>query len=244
MSSENSTPSDEPPADVESTPETQAVEEPVLEPTEETPPEEEYEELIEPEKPQKPRKKRKHLGAIITVFVIIMILVLWTVLTPKLLPVVGTTYVNSTTYSNLGSFNETLKSWATRTNWGVSVSTPDAVITADNATVPANQTFMILVLVSKVSESPSNFWLRGTAVSITNMTIIDSDTGVIVTTMANKSHLGYGEVATLKLSLKPGHYNLSLTGQFLVYVGMRIGFLPVEKINLEPFELEKEIVTN
>jgi hypothetical protein len=241
MSSENPSPAEVPPADVEAAPEPQPVEEPVIEPAEGTLPEEEYEELIEPEKPRKPRKKTKHLGAIITVIVILVILVLWTVLGPRLLPVEGTTYVNSSTYANLGSFNETLKSWAATTNWGISVSTPDAIVSADNATVAANQTITILVLVSKVSEKPGNFWFRGTAVSITNMTLIDSDSGVIVSTMTNKSHLGYGEIATLKFSLKPGNYNLSLTGQFLVYVGMRIGFLPVEKINLEPFELEKEL---
>ena len=242
MSSENPSLDEVPPADVEAAPEPQGVEEPVIEPVEETPPEEEYEELIEPEKPQKPRKKTRHLGAVITVIVVLVILILWTVFTPKLLPVEGTIYVDSNAYANLGSFNETLKSWAATTNWGISVSSPDANVTADRtATVPANQTIIIMVLVSKVSERPSNFWFRGTAVSITNMTIIDSDTGVIVSTMANKSRLGYGAVATLKFSLEPGHYNLSLTGQFLVYVGMRIGFLPVEKISLEPFELEKEL---
>ena len=241
MSSENPSPGEVPPADVEAAPEPQGVEEPVMEPAEDAPPEEDYEELVEPEKPQKPRKKTRHLGAIITVTVVLIILVLWTVLSPRLLPVEGTIYVNSDTYASLGSFNETLKSWAATTNWGISVSTPDAIMSADNATVPANQTITILVLVSKVSEKPGNFWFRGTAVSITNMTLIDTESGVIVSTMANKSHLGYGEVATLKFSLEPGDYNLSLTGQFLVYVGMRIGFLPVEKINLEPFELEKEL---
>lgn len=241
MSSENPSPGEEPPEDVEAAPEPQSVEEPVTEPAEEALPEEEYEELIEPEKPRKPRKKTRHLGAIITVIVILIILVLWTVLSPRLLPVEGTIYVNSDAYANLGSFNETLKSWVATTNWGISVSTPDAIVSQDNATVPANQTIMVLVLISKVSERPSNFWFRGTAVTITNMTLIDSKSGVIVSTMANKSHLGYGEIATLKFSLEPGRHSLSLTGQFLVYVGMRIGFLPVEKINLEPFELEKEL---
>ncbi len=238
MGSEN--PGDEgsevPPADSEKAPEVD-VEEPVTEPSEEPSTEEQYEELVEPEKPSKPRKKRKHLGAIITVAVILIILLVWTILSPGIMPVEGDLYINSSTYANLGSFNQTLSSWAATTNWGVSVSGP--------SNVSANQTLTFLVLISKVSEKPSNFWFRGTAITITNMTIIDSESGRILTTMANKSDLGYGKLATLKLSFaSPGSYALSVTGQFLVYVDMRIGFLPVEKINLEPFKLTKDVVVS
>ena len=244
MSSENQGPEEVPPTEAEKVTEPPEIEEPVSEPTEEAPVEEEYEELIEPEKTKKPRKKRNHLGAIITAIAVLIVLVLWTVLSPRIMPAEGTTYIDSETYANLGSFNDTLKSWAATTTWGISAGTPSGTISENSATVPANETITLLVLVSKVSERPGNFWFRGTAVSITNMTLLDASTGVIVTTMTNKSHLGYGEVATLKFSLGPGHYNLKLTGQFLVYVDMRIGFLPVEKVSFggeEPFDL-KELV--
>ncbi len=245
MGSENSSSGEAPPPEAEKQPEPAEVEEPVAEPAEEPAPEEEYEELIEPEKPKKPRKKSRHLGAIITVIVILVVLLLWTVLSPRILPSQGMTYVESTTYANLASFNDTLKSWAATTTWGVSAGTPSATSSsALTAVVPANETILILVLISKVSEKPSNFWFRGTAVSITNMTLVNSDTGGIVATMTNKSHLGYGELATFKFSLAPGHHNLSLAGEFLVYVDMRIGFLPVEKVSLDPehFGLMREII--
>ncbi len=237
MSSENPSPEESPetatpPAEPE--PE-EPVEEPVQEPAGETS-EDQYEELVEPEKPEKPRKKRRHLGAIVTVIVILVILLLWTVLSPRIMPEQSTTYVNpSSSYATLGSFNETRQSWAATTNWGISVSGPE--------NVTANTTFTILVLISKVSEKSSNFWFRGTAISITNMTLTYTGGG-LVAKMSNKTDLGYGKLAAIRASLPHGTYSLSVTGQFLVYVDMRIGFLPVEKINIEPFQLTEEITAN
>ncbi len=246
MSSENPSSGKMPAAGEEKVQEPTEVEEPVTEPVGETAPEDEYEELIEPEKPKKPRKKRKHLGAIITVIAIIVILVVWTLLSPRIMPSEGMTYVNSSTYANLGSFNDTLKSWAAITTWGVSAGTPSGIVSAENVTIAAGQTITILVLVSKVSEKPGNFWFRGTAASMTNLTVIDKKTGVIVASMTNKSHLAYGELGTLKLSLPAGHYDLKVMGQFLVYVDMRIGFLPVEKVSFGgevPFDLKELVIS-
>jgi len=196
---------------------------------------EEYEELIEPEKPKKPRKKRKHIGAIITVIVILIILLVWTVASPKILVQSGMTYVDSASYANLGNFTGSHKSWAANTTWGISVSGPDAV--------DANETFSLFVLVTKVAETPANFWFRGTAISITNVSVLDSG-GDILGSMTNRSDLGFGKGATVKLSLPVlGNTTLKVTVQFLVYVDMRLGFLPVEKINLEPLELEPILVS-
>lgn len=216
-------------------PEAAEVEEPVAVPDEGASTEAEYEELIVPEKVAKPRKKRKHIGAIITVVVILLILVAWTVASPKILTVEGATYVNSSVYANLGNFTGFHKSWAANTTWGISVSGDD--------NVSVNETFPILILVTKVKEKPSNFWFRGTAISITNMTVRDG-AGVILALLGNKSDLGFGKAGTLNLKFSnPGNYSLSVTVQFLVYVDMRIGFLPVEKINLEPLELNPIVVT-
>jgi len=207
------------------------VEDAVPAPDEQPSAEEEYEELIEPEKPSKPRKKRKHIGAIVTVVVVLVILVAWTFLSPKILPQEGRTYVKSSTYANLANFTGDLKSWAATTTWGISVSGPNSV--------SANQTFSLLILVTKVTEQPRNFWFRGTAITITNMTILDSG-GRILASLGNTSDLGFGKAGTLRLQLaNPGNYSLKATVQFLVYVDMRIGFLPVQKINLEePLELK------
>jgi len=206
------------------------VEEPVIAPPEEVPLGEEYEELIEPEEPAKPRKKRKHVGAIIFVVIIIIILLTWTLLSPKIMPVQGTTYVDSATYANLASFNGTRDTWAGTTTWGISVSGPTSAA--------VNQTISIMVLITKISEDPGNFWFRGTAITVTNVTVLDSE-GTILATMGNRSDLGFGKAGTVRLSFPhAGDHTLKVTAQFLVYVDMRIGYLPVEKINIEPLELE------
>jgi len=225
------------PAKDEEVPAEEAVEEPVATPEDELSTEEQYEELIEPEKPRKIRKPRgrpKHLGAIITVVVILIILIVWTLVSPKILPSVGVTYVESPVYANLANFSAEHQSWAALTEWGISVSGPD--------NVSANETFTLQVLVTKISEEPRNFWFRGTAITLTSMTVIDEN-GTVLSSMSNKSDHQYGKLATISLSIKdPGSYVLKVTGQFLVYVDMRIGFLPVEKINLAPLELNPIVV--
>lgn len=212
-------------------PEAEQVEEPVPAPEEERTTEEEYEELIVPEKPLKPRKKRKHIGAIITVVIILIILVIWTLASPKILVQQGRTYVDSPEFANLGNFTGYHNSWAANTTWGISVSGED------NVTV--NETFSLQILVTKVSERPSNFWFRGTAITVTNMTVLN-ESGRILAMLGDKSDLGFGKAGTLDLSLNStGNHTLKVTVQFLVYIDMRIGFLPVEKINLEPLELRQ-----
>lgn len=210
------------------------VEEPVSTPEEEPSAEEEYEELIEPEKPPKPRKKRGHLGAIITVVVILIILVVWTILSPRILPSEGKTYVEeSSDYATLANFTGSHTSWAANTTWGISVSGPRAA----NASEP----FSLSVLVTKVSEKPSNFWFRGTSISVTNMSVLRN--GTPLASLTNKTDLGFGLLGTLNLSIAdPGVYSLQVTVQFMVYVDMRIGFLPVEKINLAPLDLKTIII--
>lgn len=210
-------------------PEPEEAEEPVSAPEEPPSAEEEYEELIVPEKPIKPRKKRKHVGAYITVAVILIILVAWTLASPKLLAAQGRTYVDSGYYANLGDFAGYHKNWAANTTWGISVRGED------NVTV--NETFTISILITKVSEKPNNFWFRGTAIAITNMSVLDEDNRTIAL-LNNKSDPGYGKEGTLVLSLSTlGDHTLKVKAQFLVYVDMRIGFLPVEKIDLQPLEL-------
>lgn len=82
---------------------------------------EDYDDFIEPDRAEeetssaaetrKPKKTR-HWAGIITVIAIIVILVLWTLLSPKILPQEGMTYVLSPKYANLGNFTGSRNIWA------------------------------------------------------------------------------------------------------------------------------------
>ncbi len=202
---------------------------------------ESYEEVMEPEeketqKPPKPKKNR-HIVGIITLIVIIVFLVLWTAISPKVMAPVGRTYLESPTYANLGNFTGTRSIWAGTTTWGVSVSGSDSFHTGETAA--------FFVLITKVSETTGNFFFRGTAIVITNVSIYKAD-GTYMGGIAEKTSYPYGKQAVVHTTFPAvGTYDLYITAKFTVYEVMRIGYFPLESVNvvkvqLEPIEVSTE----
>lgn len=197
---------------------------------------EDYDELIEPDKSEEeekaPRPKRKsHWVGLVTLLVIIVVLVLWTVLSPKVLPPHGTIYVDSPTYANLGNFTGVRSIWAGTTTWGVSVSG------SNDTVVGAVAEFQVLI--TKVNESTGNFFFRGTAIVISNVSLYKED-GTYLAGIWFKSDSGYGKVATVRYSFPAvGTYDLYVTAKFTVYEVMRIGYIPLEIVNVEKVPLEE-----
>lgn len=186
---------------------------------------EDYEEVMEPEKPQKPKKNR-HWGAIITVMIIIVILVAWTLFSPKMIPVEGRTYVDSSTFANLGNFTGFRDIWTGNTTWGMSINGPESTA--------AGQQTEFKILFTKVAERTSNFFFRGNAVTLTNVSIFNAS-GEFLGKMTSHRNVGYGEEATVKVTFTEAKaYDLYVTAKFTVYEDMRIGFFPVESVTVPP----------
>ncbi len=182
-----------------------------------------YEEVMEPEKPQKPRKNR-HWGAIITVVIIIVILIVWTLLSPKMLPVEGMTYVDSETYASLGNFTGFRDIWTGNTTWGLSISG------ASGASV--GQAVEFKVLFTKVAEKTGNFFFKGNAITLENVSIFNGS-GEFLGKMTSHRSVGYGEEAVVPVTFAQAKsYELYVTAKFTVYEDMRIGFFPVESVNV------------
>ncbi len=89
---------------------------------------------------------------IIILAIVVIILLLWTVFSPDVMPVVGTEYLDPDGFANLGNVTGTRDLWSGNTEWGISVN--------GSTVVSANQGFDIMLLVTKVSEEPSNFFFR------------------------------------------------------------------------------------
>ena len=218
--------------------------EPEAPPPEEEPNEgvwkEDYEEIIEPDKSEeveKVPKKKSHWLGIIAVVVIIAFLVIWTVLSPKVMGPVGRTYVDSNTYADLGNFTGVRSIWSGTTTWGVSVS--------GSSEIEAGAVAEYRVLITKVNESTGNFFFTGTSIVITNVSLYKSD-GTYLANMVSKSSLGYGKEALVKYTYPAaGTYDLYITAKFTVYEVMRIGYFPlesvfVERVSLIPIEVSPE----
>ena len=188
---------------------------------------EDYDELIETDKSEEEErapapKKKSHWVGLVTLVIIIVILVLWTVLSPKVLQPRGTTYVNSPTYANLGNFTGVRSIWAGTTTWGVSVS-------GSNDTV-VGSVVEFQVLITKVNESTGNFFFRGTAIVISNVSLYKSD-GTYLAGIWFKSDHGYGKIATVRYSFPAaGTHDLYITAKFTVYEVMRIDYIPLETV--------------
>ena len=88
---------------------------------------ENYEEHIDAEEtsPVKPRKRRRYGGTVVIIAVIIF-LIIWTVLSPKVLPQSGDTYLRSDEYASLGGFAGDVDTWAGNATWSLSVSGPNS----------------------------------------------------------------------------------------------------------------------
>lgn len=189
-----------------------------------------YDEVMEPEKPKQPKKNR-HWGAIITVVIIIVILVAWTLLSPKMLPVEEMTYVDSTKFANLGNFTGFRSIWTGNATWGMSISGPV------NATV--GQSVEFKVLFTKVAEKTSNFFFRGNAITLNNVSVFNGS-GEFLGKMTSHSNVGYGEEAVVKMTFSQAKiYDIYVTARFTVYEDMRIGFFPVETVTVPPVYLDE-----
>jgi hypothetical protein len=212
--------------------------EPASEPVEGSPKEgawkEDYDDVIEPSEEErvqaapetspKEKPKKKHWAGIITVIVIIVLLLLWTLLSPKVLPPQGTTYVDSPKYASLGNFTGARDIWTGDVNWGVSVDGPD--------NVTAGTQIQVKVLITKVSESPSNFFFRGIGISITNCTLWDLN-GTYIAKFSSLQDLGFGKMAIINTTLPVGNHDLYVSVKFTEYEVMRLGFIPLESVQVE-----------
>lgn len=184
---------------------------------------EDYDELVEPEKPIRPRKP-VHWGGIIVVVAIILIIIVWTIMSPKILPVEASTYISSPSYASLGDFTGYRDIWAGNTTWGLSISGPA------NGNVSEQMQFMVLV--TKVSEKPGNWFLRGTSIELRNVSIFLKD-GTYLGSMTNHTDHGFGISATVPVTFtSAGSFELYVHAKFLVYEVMRIGFIPLEMVSI------------
>jgi hypothetical protein len=213
--------------------------EPASEPVEGSPTEgawkEDYDDVIEPSEEErvqaapetspKEKPKKKHWAGIITVIVIILLLLLWTLLSPKVMSPQGTTYVNSTAqYASLGNFTGERNIWTGDVTWGVSVGGKNNT----NAGTPID----FKVLITKVSESPSNFFFRGIGISITNCTLWDLN-GTYIAKFSSLHDLGFGKMAIINTTLPVGNHDLYVSVKFTEYEVMRLGFIPLESVQVE-----------
>lgn len=197
---------------------------------------EDYEEHIdaEPEPAPRPKRKRKGQVSIVLLLVVIAVLILWTLFSPPVMPQSGEVYTSSQHYANLGSFIGYRDIWAGNMTWGLSIG--------GNATVQAGAVLNITVLVTKVYERPGNWFLRGSAISLRNVSVFTDD-GVFVGEMSNWTDAGFGQIATVPLVFsEPGNYSLFVYAKFLVYMDMRIGFLPLEAVEIQRAYLDVPIV--
>lgn len=198
---------------------------------------EDYEEHIDGEEPppQRPRKKRRY-GGIIVLAIIIFILVFWTVMSPKIMPEVGTTYTTSPRYANLGNYTGYRDIWAGNMTWGVAIS-------GQNSTT-VGTTINISVLVTKIYEKPGNWFFRGTSISLKNVSFFDEN-GTCVGAMANWSDEGIGMIATVPVKFyQTGSYYLYAFIRFMVFMDMRIGYLPLETVQIAEAYLNVPIVVS
>jgi len=207
-------------------------------PPEIEPLDEDYDDLVGPEPaPKKPRKKRRY-GGIIVVSIVLIFLLVWTVMAPENMPVVGSGYLSSDQYANLGNFSGSVKTWATNTTYGVSISGPD--------TAAANSTVEITVLVTKVAETRMNTFVQGTSIDLDNVSIyIDdgSDTGILVASMSDHEDVGFGIAATVPLTFsEEGSYSLYVHVEFTMFGDMMIGFLPLKGVNIDDMNFDEDFV--
>lgn len=205
-------------------------------------PGEEWIEEYESEKEEAPPKKRRRriVGAAIAVAAV-LILVLWTLLSPAVLPVAGVTYLESETYANLGAYSGELDIWwlfdvihLAETTWGVSVS--------GDTNVSAGQPATFHVLVTKVSESMKNPWFVGTSVDLKKVEMYTDD-GEFLGSMVSESREPFGPMAQVEATFdSPGEYGFRIYLEFTVYSKMIVGFLPVKTVRISTSVMDGTIV--
>jgi hypothetical protein len=201
---------------------------------------EEYEEELAPEEPVRKKRRRRGYGKFVALAIILIILLAWTVLSPDVMPQVGTIYTDSEFYASLGSFVGSRDIWAGNMTWGVAIRGPDHA--------EVGEEIDIYVLVTKVYEDPGNPFFKGTWFTLENVSIfLDDGTeqGAYLASMANYSSLDYGMDARVPLVFdSPGVYDLLVYAKITVYMNMWIGFLPLESVNIRNVFLDEAIVVS
>jgi len=199
---------------------------------------EDYEDLIVPEKrPIQRGRRTMPWGSILITLGIVTALVAWTILSPGVMPQQGDTYTRSPIHANWGNYTGYRDVWAGNTTWGVSVS--------GHATSAGNLSIDITVLVTKVYERPGNWFFRGTAISLRNVSVYmgPTDNATFLASMTSKTENDYGVSATVPVTFgSPGVYEIFVKARFVVYEVMRIGFIPLEALDVPPFYLDSPVV--
>ena len=190
---------------------------------------EEYEREGRRVKPRKEREEPRRLLRWIVLVAVIIVLVVWTLISPSVMPVSGTTYTESEETANLGSeaFTQNVRIASGlisvgATTWAISMSGDP------NATVDEDAVFQVMV--SKMSEDNGGFWFKGTDISLRNVSFYTVDDALIgwMTDKEEESDRSIGEVHAI--FTEPGIYDCHVTVKFSVYEIMRIGFLPADKV--------------
>ncbi len=196
---------------------------------------EDYEELIGPEEESKPRRRKKrHWGAIIFTVAVIVFLLLWTLLSPDIMTQTGETYVHSPEYAAWGNYTGYRDIWAGNTTWGLSIG--------GEALADDNSSLEVHVLLTKVHEKTGNWFFRGTSVTLDNVSIFDMN-GTFIASMSNWTDVGYGLMATIPVAFAVnGTYDLFVHARFTVYEVMRVGFIPLEAVEIEAAYFDDPIV--
>ena len=204
---------------------------------------EEYErEGRPPRKPKKERTKPRHIGRWIVQAAVIVILVVWTLVSPPVMSVVGNAYVDSSEHSNLGGevadqdvrIIASLFSVGT-TTWGVCIAGET------NATVGIDAVFEVMV--TKVSEEPGDFWFMGTEISLRNVSMyLEDDT--LIGWMTEKDELSDMSLGYVHATFPENDtYDCYMVLRFSVYEVMRIGFLPADKVTMTIYLTESIAVS-
>ena len=216
-------------------PETPEPEKPAEKPTEEEW-KESYDEMITPDKPAKPKKKR-HWGAIIITVIVILILVVWTLMSPSVMTQVGDEYTKYGQFSSLGNYTGYRDIWAGNMTWGVSISGPQEGGVGEN--------LLYRVLITKVFESPGNWFFRGTSIDVKNISFFDSEGVFFGSSDLTSGEDGFGVMSFVHLNFtQAGSYDLHVYVKFLVYEIMRIGYMPLETVQVTPgVDIETIVIT-
>jgi len=206
---------------------------------------EEYEEELEPEEPKEQKKppKQRHVVGPIVLAVVVMILLLWTFYSPRVMSVAGNTYISSETYANLGSETFAMDVGiaadlvdAGSVVWGISIS--------GSETATAGSSTLFRITVSKVSEKPSNFFFRGTAVKLDEVSLFEDD-GTYLGTMSERTETRLAITASVSVTFdEPGVHELKVYVRFTVYEVMRLGYLPCQDVELKDIGLERAILVS
>lgn len=203
---------------------------------------EEYEREGRRVKPRKEREKPRRILRWIVLAAVIVILVVWTLISPSIMPSSGTVYIDSDETANLGSevFPQNVRVVASLVSVG---STTWAVSVAGDPNVVINEDVVFQVMVSKVSEESGGFWFMGTDISLRNVSFYTDDDSLIgwMTDKEELSDRSVGEVHATFTEPKP--YDCYVVLRFSVYEIMRIGFIPADKVSITQW-LSESIVAS